>query len=147
MCHPPSCVPFLCPIVCLETVFVLSDCATTAELLLHQQMPTTAKPCHATPWVRGKWEECSAVCPPTGSTQMSSRRAALDEANCPSGIVYRADGSRLLPGPPMQSTSTSQAMPLRIPSATSRVRCPLRGAKGRCSSRLLSLPTALRETE
>lgn len=117
----PFLCPILCPIVCLETVFVLSDCATTAELLLHQQMPTTAKPCHAMPWVRGKWEECSAVCPPTG-TQMSSRRAALDEANCPSGIVYRADGSRLLPGPPMQSN-------IHIPGhATADPKCNVQGA-------------------
>lgn len=64
----------------------------------------------------------------------------LDEANCPSGIVYRADGSRLLPGPPMHPHPHPKPIPLRIPSATSRVRCLLRGVNGRCSSRLLYSP-------
>lgn len=106
----------------VSTVFVLSDCATTAVSSFVSAMPV---PCHV------------AGCEGSGSAVPSS---FLDEANCPSGIVYRADGSRLAARPSHARTSTSQAIPLRIPSATSRVRCPLRGVHGRCSSRLLSSP-------
>lgn len=89
----PMSPPRVCPLVrvssCVfhrvSTVFVLSDCATTAVSSFVSAMPV---PCHV------------AGCEGSGSAVPSS---FLDEANWPSGIVYRADGSRLLPGPPMHA--------------------------------------------
>lgn len=86
---PPSCVPS-CPIVCSQYLSCLAVQRRRTPLL---PLPIAhAKPCHAIPWVRGKWEFSARSFTPS---------SLLDEANCPSGIVYRADGSRLLPGPPM----------------------------------------------
>lgn len=125
LCH----FPFLCPPpLCSIVGSPYLSCLTVQR----RRTPSSSAmpmPCHAA-GARKVGVQCRSFTP----------SSFLDEANCPSGIVivYRADGSRLLPGPPMHPPP--KPMPLRIPSATSRVRCLLRGVDGTRGVRLVSFP-------
>lgn len=118
----------------VSTVSVLSDCATTADssFLCNDH----AMPCHAV-GAREVGVQCRSLTP----------SSLLDEANCPSGIVYRADGSRFAARPSHASASTSQAHPTADP------KCNVQGtmSSARCEWQVFVsspfLPTALRETE
>lgn len=137
----------------VSIVFVQSDCTTTGGVAPSsdpQQMSTRpghyhigrAVPCHAMSWVdaRDVGVHCRLSFAHPGKCHPGKMPCNSKRQTARRGIVYRADGSRLLPGPPMHH-------PLRIPGATSRVRCPPVRCEWQVFVSSPLLPTALRETE
>lgn len=161
LCPPPH--PLLCPFCIVSTRFVhvhvQSNCTTTAELLLPQilskncphghAMPYQSCPCRG--WMRGKWEYI-ADCPPPRKCHLGNMSCnSMRQTACP-GIVYHADGSRLLPGPPMQphpqsANPQSQAADPRCNVQGARCACPPVRCEWQVFVSSPFLPTALRETE
>jgi hypothetical protein len=159
-CRLVSCPSFLSPVsrLLLCPVIVCRpylSCLTVQQQgrncsFLSRCPPCHAMLCHTMPSMPSTWCQAVGVSASGRASHTSRRRPALEEVNCPSGMVNRADGSRFLPSPPMhmcKSTSTSQRHPTADP------KCNVQGALASeryewQSVRLVSFtPTALRETE